>query len=401
MSSDLQRLRAAAEPFKSFPKAVAVVVRAMFDKGATKVKVIYDFVVTNESVLLRINCDVRWCTREDRIQALEAELDHWPAWALAYVHHAKTYTTSANEFEFNQLSLGEGVNKKQIRTARLLVNELPRLLSPREAFATTVVDETGKTFTLVKGLHETTADGYTISCPERMVSWGTDGLVLKYGAVRVPIGKFLSKVQLSNEEHERLRIFTHPWANGVIEITPTKDGGKTARVPTEASGDFDSTWYEKSEMYYFPGLHGGAAALALVLIAAAVPEEVSQQIGKLVTSTMRDFVGSDHEFVLDDHRYFVKCANSTEVRHLADRVLSRDPFPSSAGVTNLLLDVTHPVFRTVDPINSEVMQVIWWQLAMWIQLNQPEVFKNEPDPQTRCVKIYLALRAQNPQRWDE
>lgn len=40
MSDIVRELRAAAEPYKSFPKAVAALVTAAFDRGATQVKVV-------------------------------------------------------------------------------------------------------------------------------------------------------------------------------------------------------------------------------------------------------------------------------------------------------------------------------------------------------------------------
>ena len=41
MSSVLQQLRDAAEPYKSFPKAIAALVHAAFDRGATYVEVCF------------------------------------------------------------------------------------------------------------------------------------------------------------------------------------------------------------------------------------------------------------------------------------------------------------------------------------------------------------------------
>lgn len=424
MSSILAELRAAAEPYKSFPKAVAAVVRAAFDRGATKVKVRFQSNDTDAEINLWVEDNSpRWTKNEwsEIVDLVDAATRPFPTnIGLTYVHHANILSVDSgarkeyvqlndgsvnivpinigsysgpNMIGFICLGTGEGVNARQDRSARRLVRELPRLLSPREAVATTVVDETGKTFTLVKELHEISVNGYTVSSPERMMSYGTDGLVLKYGAVRVPIGVFLSKVHLDNEQHEQIRILAHPWANGVIEITPVGDK-VTVPVPTEAANDFEVAYYS------FRG--GGATSLAKALLAANIPGLVIQQMNKLVTSAMRDFNSSDHEFLLGEHRFTITCAKPSEIYYGAGRLLFRDPLPSAGGVTNLLLDVTNPVFRTVDSIYNEIMMVIWWQLAMWIQFHNNEIFASEPDAMVRTNMIYLALRRENSERtWDD
>mgnify|MGYP001603223979 CR=1 FL=1 len=57
MSSDLQKLRDAAEPYKSFPKAVAAVIRALFDQGANNVTVAFGRDAGSLEPLLNIFAD--------------------------------------------------------------------------------------------------------------------------------------------------------------------------------------------------------------------------------------------------------------------------------------------------------------------------------------------------------
>ncbi|MFA4845669.1 MAG: hypothetical protein WC654_03875 [Patescibacteria group bacterium] len=432
MSDIMRELRAAAEPYKSFPVAVAALVRAAFDRGATQVRISYS--VRQAGIInLSIRDDGRELTQTEQTAMVSlgvASRCPYPGnIGLTFVHHAgklrvanrsrgmeveivsgeerieESGVTEASKtaITFWYLGAGNGVNAKQDRSAKRLVRELPRLLSPREAQGTTVMDETFATFSLTPqgGFDRKFRGGYAIDRPGRMVGYGTmDGLVLKYGPVRVSLVKFLSKVHLNDDEHERLNILTSPWARGTIELTPTEEGA--VPIPTTAAEDFDNTWYEHNEMFRFPDLNGGASALARALLDADLPEMLIHQMGKLVVNALSEFASVERPLTLGGKGYQVSYATPEPemIKKGEGLVLWEDPTPFS-GYLRLLVDATHPVFRTVNPIDEEIMQILWWQIAMWIDLNRS--FIEKPDLRLASItRTYLALRRENPRRdWDE
>lgn len=425
MSSVFQELRDAAEPYKSFPKAVVALIRAAFDRGATEVKVgLYEQRSGSPCLVVADNGIQLTEAQQLELTSLEqaAQCGFPDNIGIGVVHHALELAVHVDdrimyaqleegrvvsrdfhsnphahvEICFLGLGNGEGVNPRQDRSARRLVRELPRLLSPSEAQGTTV-GENGETFSLVpkggsKRIHK---DGYAIDMPGEMVGYGSmGGLTLKYGPVRVTIAKFLSKVHLTNDEHEQLSILTSPWARGVIELTPHKsEEAVLVPVPTHAADDFESAYYT------FEG--GGASSLARTLLAAAVPDALIHQMGKLLMDSVDVFATKSRPLTLGGKPYQIGYAIPSVIKQGQGLVLWKDP-TSSEEETRLLVDVTHPVFRTIAPLDEVIMQVLWWQLAMWIQFHDQEVFAGEPDAQVRTNMIYLALREHNPERsWDE
>ncbi len=388
MSSVLNQLRAAAEPYKSFPKAVAAVIRAMFDRGAKKVEIAFGRDDGSFEPLLNIFADhAVFQYFENRDLIIEARERGGLNWALSFIHHSENSASGERLFQFLNLGQGEGVNAKQDRSARRLIRELPRLLSPREAYNTTVTDENGKTFKLVKDVQGTTVDGFRIDWPEKMIGFGREGLTLKFGAVRVPIGMLLGRLEIPGEVRQTLNILNHPWLQGVVEITVDINYDKTP-IPTVAADQFSEDFY----------LQGHATTLARAM-AWSFPVVVVRELSSVISRAMSDFV-EEGRFTMAGITYQVSCATSTEVQ-LGNRRVLWIVEDTGGGHFQLHLDATHQVFRTVGPDREEIMQIIWWQLAMWIAQNRPEICSNDTDFASRATQIYQSLRSHNPERGDE
>lgn len=415
MSSELARIRAAAALCQSFPPAVAQCVRYLFDHGATVVRIEHKVNRPHSEVHLVVDGVGAQLTPEDMDELDRQSLALNEGVGLAFVHHARALGVSHQKYGwdfrlrnrsgrfdtvsrtegvqivFNSLGEGDGVNSKQDCSAKRLVRELSRLLSPVEAFRTCVVDESGEKNILAKGFSSAPVDGFKIDLPQKMIGFGREGLVLKFGAVRVPIGRFLDLIELSPDERQLLNILTHPWLHGVVEVTPDL-GVVQIPVPTRAADNFDQGFFQ----------NGHAATLARA-IAKILPDVVLQELGRVISTAASDYARADC-LDLNGSRYtlvFVTSGTSSEItKHAAGRLLWQDR-GSPKGNLTFFVDPSHQVFRTIGPGRDEIMQVIWWQLAMWIEGNVPDVFTGASSPQDRTTKIYLALREQNPERWDE
>ncbi len=262
-SIDKSELRRLAEPYKSFPPAVAAVVSAMFDRGARSVLVTFC-----RSEALRI-LDVREVVplddlvRHREFSAQDAE-DPSQRWRLAYLHHSRYSSDFGTCYRMVELDRGEGVNPHQKRTAKRLARALPQLLSPYEAYHTTVVDESGNTHALLKGPPPASmVDGWEIDWPEKLIGFG-DGLIIKYGHVRVPVASLLAHAMVDSRTESRLQILTHPWLQGVMEVM-VSDQRDQRDIPTP-----ELLALELGEPA--ASAYGPATDLAHVLLNAGVPE---------------------------------------------------------------------------------------------------------------------------------
>lgn len=385
MISNLPAFRAAAEPFKSFPKAVAAVVKAMFDKGATQVSITYhqtDGMKLSPPDRLYISCDVCWNNPGDPLQAAtDVDPANLSAWAL---HHSRWYRTLNNSFGFMYLGRGEGVSRRQDRSAKRLVRELPKLLSPNEAFNTTVVEEDGTEHRLAKDLSSAVVDGLHVSWSEKMVGFGCEGLTLKVGAARSGLFGFLGRTSLSQSELRPFNILVHPWLGGAIEVQTNQ----VFKPKPNALGDFPSTFFQSD-----------AASQLVMAIREIIPEVALRAMNKVVDAAMAGFA-VEGKFTVSPVRFHISCANLAEIPSGEGRVIWIDPNREITPVIKLLLNVTHPVFHTIGPDRDEIMQIIWWQLAMWIEGNVPDIHIPTwaSDPQFRTTAIYRLLREQNPER---
>lgn len=383
-TDDLDKaVRAVAEPFKSFPVAVATVVREMFDRGANGV--LLSFERDQDGLLtLKIVADravFPWVEMGTSIG--ETDPDRFVVLMAVGLHHGVSATINADSYELHGLGTGEGVNTRQNRTAERLVRALPELLSPYEAYHTVVADEKGARRALLNGPPAASiADGFEINWPEKMVGLG-GGLVLKFGAVRVPARELL-RVAASNTPDRRLDILIHPWLQGVMEVS-VLDSRLDIPIPTKPAEDFDEAFYAD----------GHAAALVDALYYAHVATVVLTVIGRVIRTAVQAFA-VEGELRLGNQRYVVAPGNPLATLDGGDsRGIFREDPNSGFGVHYLRVDPSHQVFRTVRPMDEEVMQVVWWQLAMWIAHHQPEVFQDESSLDALVTRIYLALRAQN------
>lgn len=391
MSSTLRELRAAAEPYKSFPTAVAAVVQAMFDRGAQGVRI--DFgrhSVGQTSHFPTISCDVLWCSHADLLCAHNCDVQDKPAWVLAYVHHSEDFSAgNGHVFTFINIGQGDGVNKRQDRSCKRLVRDLANHLSPSEALHTVIIDEAGETRQLGKDLPGTVANGFRVDWPKNLIGFGRGGLTLKFGLVRVPITTFLARSQLPPQDRERLNILTHPWVNGVVELHAPDPELLRIPISTMPASNFDEEFY----------LGGYPATFMSPLL--EIVRVVLQEMNKMVMTDLGDFCNGDGELVLDRNTYKLTCTdemNLWRVEHVALAGYKRPWEPRY----EISLNITFPIFRTIGPDRDEIMLVIWWQLAMWIQFHDNEIFAGEPDAQVRTNMIYLALRRENSERsWDE
>jgi hypothetical protein len=157
-TDSLARLRIAAEPYKSFPDAVAAVVRAMFEKGASKVTIHS----SNGNRMLAIQCDVEWYNSDGLFPTiLSPNLEDRPAWALAFAHHCEAFLPESHCFSFVNLGTCEGVDPQDRSTTRLQL-ELPGLLEPKEAYHTFILDMDGREHRLITSLLTRTIDGLRV-----------------------------------------------------------------------------------------------------------------------------------------------------------------------------------------------------------------------------------------------
>ena len=413
MSSVLNELRAAAEPYKSFPKAIAALVRAAFDRGATYVEIKFGINGEgNTNVFVKDNGRELTHAQQTALVALRQACDRlFPDnIGLTFVHHAIEMRVirsgrcvavdllqgveNPEEFQvdflhhpveigFIALGEGEGVNAKQDRSAKRLVRELPRLLSPGEAYNTTVTDEDGNTYKLVKNIPGAIISGFRIDWSEKMIGFGREGLTLKCGAVRVSMATFLARSQMIPEERERYNLLIHPWLHGVVEVTPPPELIHIP-IPTVAADNF-------SEEFYLQG-HAVTVARPFLEMILAV---VWTQIKKTIVNSVSDFARSG-KFDLAGHRFSVVYATCAEIFEQGQgRVLWRDLNAHKDDLT-LYLDPTHPVFWTVGCTYQEIMQIIWWQLAMWIQFHNQKVFPGEPDAQVLLARSSPEHAEQRP-----
>lgn len=418
MRSDLATLRAAAEPYKSFPVAVAALVHAAFDRGAMEVKAIFE--ESDVSLDLWIFAKDVLLSHADMSKIIDlraASTSPFPDnIGLAFIHHVRElmvyggHRCMSIELEavtespedhyipdeqtwaigFLGLGQGEGVNPKQDRSAKRLVRELPRHLSPREAYRTIVIDEQGTEHKLVKSLPSTIIDGLRVSWPERLVGFGREGLTLKFGAVRVSMRSFVQPLILGPAERKQLMLLTNPWLQGIVEIEVADSQVAGIMIPPRPGDNLSN--------FIIPSGHAERLARAILQI---VPAVALREMNKIVNADLQDFCNDQGELKLSDHTYEVKCADESHlwrVEHVAlGDMWTSQTVPTKHGVW---LNATHPIFRTIAPDREEIMQVIWWQLAMWIAQHQYKVF--EADHFLHHVnQIYLALREQNPERWDD
>lgn len=414
MSSDLAKLRAAAEPYKSFPVAVAAVVRAMFDRGAGSVRI--EYVSASRDWMVWIKSDRPSFSRAELEQLMTTE----GSWIFAFVHHSEVFrliTPNAEfvmdtdsfdgafwpwdeidprdahnrlEYWFDGLGKGAGVNSKQDRSAKRLIRELPRHLSPSEAYHTVVIDEAGTKHSLVKALPSTVIDGLRVSWPEKMVGFGREGLTLKFGAVRMSMRSFIERLSLEPREREQLMLLTHPWLQGIVEVEVADPQMADLPVPPEPTDNFIDFFYRCGHAYQL--------ASAILHI---VPGVALREMSKTVNANLSDFCNQGGELVLEEYTYKLTCAEAVSLWCVDRVVLGWAHVPLGESHTQIYLNPTHPVFRTIGPDRDEIMQVIWWQLAMWVaqeQLESDEFANFSVD----CINnIYLALREQNPERWDD
>ena len=361
----------------------------MFDRGATWVRIIFRQTPDHHAVLTVLSS--RQVFTEFEVRGLEAKGNTDPSLICgqAFSHHALHRRVSGSLYEFLDIGAGAGVNPRQDRSAKRLIRTLPWLLSPLEAAHTTVIDELGVDHVLSMGLPGTTTmSGFKIDWPEKFVVSERGGLVLKFGCVRVPMSTFLAGLQMTPQEHVTLNILTHPWLHGVVELRPDLGLVNIPPIPNKPADDFDDAFY----------LQGHAATLGRALL-EIFPAVVVLKMNKVVQDSMSHFT-QDECFVLNPSRYQIVLASSEQITSGKGQVLWKAP-GSQRWVTRLHLDVTHPVFCTINLDREEIMQIIWWQLAMWIAGNIPDVLTEASNPQDRTTVIYLALRAQNADRWDD
>lgn len=394
MNSDPATLRDAAEPYKSFPVAVAAVVRAMFDKGAKWVRIAYDSTQIGQPRLLRVTCDAWWCKGGDLLQAAShVDPDRRPAWALAFVHHSQRYETTDESFVFVDIGAGDGVNSKQDRSAARLVRELPRFLSPNEAFNTVVIDEADAEHRLAKNLRSTIIDGFRVSWPEKMIGFGGRGLTLKFGSVRVDMSGFIESLIRDDIEPAMLALLTHPWLRGTIEIEVIDPQKANISEPREADNNFSFHFYQS-----------GRANRLAEMILRVVPTVVHQEIYRVIQGSVRHYAPRDAAYDLEYifGGLIISCASLDEIAQADRQIVWYVPDSSAKQhrVSRLFLDVTHPVLRTIDPSCEEIMHVIWWQLAMWIAENY-YTFEKVAVYRLRVNEMYLDLRRKNPERRGE
>lgn len=389
-TDDLDRaVRIAAERFKSFPRAVAAVVREMYDRGADGVLLSFERDLDGE-LTLKIMADrdvFPWV--EVKTSIGETDPDRFVALMAVGFHHGVSATITADSYKLHGLGTGHGVNPRQNRTPERLVRTLPALLSPHEAYRTVVVDEHGKEHELFKALPQSAkANGFEVDIPEKFIWVGDNRLVVKFGAVRVPIATLLSRAKLDQPQLARLSILTHPWLRGVMEVR-VRDETLGVPVPTKSAEDFDHEDFGDWDM---------ATTLANALLYTNVPYVVASRIGKVIDSALSEF-DAHQELSLEGHTYLVHCADPSRMDDASDtRPVIYENEDAPEGVTELLVDATHPVFRTVHPMDEEVMQVVWWQLAHWIAMHQPDICPGEHGQIARVTRIYLELREQNPER---
>lgn len=386
-TDDLDKaIRIIAERFKSFPRAVAEVVRAMFDRGAKSVLVSFERDQDGLPTLKIVADRNVFPWMEEGTSIGETDPDRFVALVAVGIHHGDSSTMTADSLTLHGLGTGHGVLPRQNRTPERLVRALPELLSPFEAYHTVVVDEKGARHALLNGPPAASiADGFEINWPEKMVGL-RGGLVIKFGAVRVPARELL-RVAASNTPDRRLDILIHPWLQGVMEVS-VLDSRLDIQIPTKPAEDFDEAFYAD----------GHAAALVDALYYAHVATVVLTVIGRVIRTAVQAFA-VEGELRLGDQRYVVAPGNPLSTLDGGDsRGIFREDPNSGLGVHYLRVDPSNPVFRTVRPLDEEVMQVIWWQLAMWIAHHQPEVFPDESSLDALVTRVYLALRAQNPKR---
>lgn len=388
-TDDLDKaIRIIADRFKSFPRAVAEVVREMFDRGAERVRIFFETVRGEPLLTLHVENEVfshderkAWCDATD--------LASLPTWLSAYVHHGRECELTWLTYTIKGLGMGEGVNPRQDRSAKRLVRALPALLSPHEAYRTVVVDENGSRHALLNEPPAASmANGFEVSIPEKFIWVGGNGLVIKFGAVRVPVGKLLGAT--APMEDRRLDSLAHPWLQGVMEVEML-DTSLDIPIPTKSAEDFDEAFYAD----------GHANTLVQALFHANIATVVLARIGKVIETAVQAFA-VEGELQLGDQRYVVAQGNYLAILDGADgQGIFRENPDSGFGVHYLWVDPSHPVFRTVKPMDEEIMQVIWWQLAMWIAQNQPEIYSEHTQLATRVTDIYLNLRLQNRKHTDD
>ncbi|MBI4435663.1 hypothetical protein HY630_03255 [Candidatus Uhrbacteria bacterium] len=393
-SIDKSELRRLAEPYKSFPAAVAAVVRAMFDAGAetTRVEIGQDGRNRRYCSIVRFGSaqSVQFRTTDAAIATKEFVDDLMMRWGLAFVHHSGRLVLSPHRYEMNGLGEGEGVNPRQDRSAQRLMRELPKLLAPFEAAHTTLVDEDGNEHRLLKEPPSTLRVGaWEIDLPEKMIGWG-DGLVVKFGHVRVPVSELLARVTVDpRTEFPQLQILTHPWLQGVMEMRVMYNSRPVELSPTRLLAELD----ERVARAYGP-----CANLARMLLYAHVPGLAMSRLGKAVESAMSDFQGEDG-FFHEGRRYRIRCADLQEIAGGFGQVLWEGS-GSTETAPPLLLDPSHEVFLTVGPDDDELMQIVWWQLAAWIAEDLHASRGGKYDPVGNMTRIYLSLRRLNPERRD-
>ncbi|MBI4591948.1 hypothetical protein HY733_00675 [Candidatus Uhrbacteria bacterium] len=390
MNSTLAELRATAEPYKSFPKAVAAVVRAMFDHDAKRVEIVYGFWAKDYSVI-EIVADRPVFVGSSIGDLIEkANMDRSFNWTLAFIHHGVNVAVDNDRYRISGLGEGEGVNPKQDRSAKRLVRELARHLAPRESLNTTVVDESGIMHKLVENFYSTVIGGYRISWPEKMIGHGHEGLILKFGSVRVSMGRFLGRLTMKELDRKLLNILTHPWLQGTVEIEVADVQFAKVPVPTNSMHNFDEVFY-----------HDGHAATLGRALLGIMPGVALREMNKTVTADLGDFCKTDHELVLENHTYKLVCTDEFNLWRVEHVVLGVIGATHLWNQHEMLINVTHPVFRTIGPNRDEIMQILWWQLAIRIAMDPPEGFEEEKNINLSTTQIYLALRRQNPERWGD
>ncbi len=114
---------------------------------------------------------------------------------------------------------------------------------------------------------------------------------------------------------------------------------------------------------------------------------------------MADFQGEDG-FEHNGHHYNVRCVEDLDGLGRSHGQPLFWYWTEGRGVTHLTLNPSHPVFRTVSPVDETIMSVVWWQLAAWIAEDLHASKGGAHDPIGRMTRTYLSLRAQNPERRD-
>lgn len=421
----------AAAPFKPFAAAVAAVARDMFAHDATHVMIEF-----GTDADRRPYVDIR----SDRAPLEKAELsalfpvrfvnvEDAPAWVLAFTYHSELLSvelqnrgfihdmddfitqaandlppqwrlrTARNTVTVRFWGLGQGprcVNRLTHRTPEALVKGLVRYLSARELRHVEIRDENGGVHLAAgKGASSTTQNGYDIYWPARMVDVGTisdpSPLILQCGGVRIPMATFLGRVVLDEVEQRWARPLLSPWASGVLEVQPRRSD--SVPILPGPLTDFPDDFYRPGGV--------DVKTLARAIIESSVPEKVIIDMIGVVGLAMRPYVGEDNALFLHERRYTIQCATPHEVLTGAGdhRAMWLDRKVGPVGERVMMVDPTHRIFgleRTLDGI----MQIIWWQLAVWIQVREHDVFPEllRGDSFARKDAIYLALRDQNPRR---